>query len=379
MVSRGAAPGASVAVVYRSGSGSGRGSSVSRTSSSACWAVSLGAAGTLAPWSLEPVNPDTPYDLASVTKPFTAVSLALALRTAGLPLDCPLGVLLPRARGTPVEHVPLELLLSHRAGLHAHLPLFEPLRTGHAVRSDSVLAGAVRGLRAPLPSPLPGEGVEPLYSDLGYLLAGAAGEGIAHAALDEVMQRTVIGPLELAIGSARQWLARDPTFMVRVAPTERVAWRGGVVRGVVHDENAWALAGHGVAGQAGLFGTAEGVARFGAAVLDALAERAAWADASVLEPLVRVRPGGSLRAGFDGKSPTSSAAGDLCGPRTFGHLGFTGTSLWCDPDAEVVVAVLTNRVCPTRDHLAIRAARPRIHDALFRLGKTLTATEARSA
>jgi CubicO group peptidase (beta-lactamase class C family) len=80
---------------------------------------------------------------------------------------------------------------------------------------------------------------------------------------------------------------------------------------------------------------------------------------------VRERPGGTLRAGFDAKSDQGSAAGERMGARSFGHMGFTGTSLWIDPDAKVITALLTNRVCPTRENVSIRAARPRAHDALF--------------
>jgi CubicO group peptidase (beta-lactamase class C family) len=137
------------------------------------------------------------------------------------------------------------------------------------------------------------------------------------------------------------------------------------VHGAVHDENAWALAGHGLAGQAGLFGTAEAVARLGCAVVDAAAGRSSWLDARAIEPLVASRPGGSLRAGFDGKSGPASAAGRLASPETYGHLGFTGTSLWCDPVSERVTVLLSNRVCPSRDNVKIRALRPRVHDALF--------------
>jgi serine-type D-Ala-D-Ala carboxypeptidase len=89
---------------------------------------------------------------------------------------------------------------------------------------------------------------------------------------------------------------------------------------------------------------------------------------------VRARPGGSLRAGFDGKSDepgVRSSAGERAGPRTFGHLGFTGTSLWIDPDADAVVALLSNRVHPSRENVAIRALRPIVHDALFALAGAL--------
>jgi CubicO group peptidase (beta-lactamase class C family) len=109
------------------------------------------------------------------------------------------------------------------------------------------------------------------------------------------------------------------------------------------------------------------VATFGAAVLDALAgRRATFLRREEIEPLVRPRPGGTLRAGFDGRAEEGSSAGSEFGARAFGHLGFTGTSLWCDPDADLVSVILTNRVCPTRDNVEIRRVRPPLNDALFR-------------
>jgi CubicO group peptidase (beta-lactamase class C family) len=91
-------------------------------------------------------------------------------------------------------------------------------------------------------------------------------------------------------------------------------------------------------------------------------------------PLLRARPGGTLRAGFDGKAETDSSAGDEFGPDSFGHLGFTGTSLWCDPAAGVVAVILTNRVSPSRDNVAIRSVRPPLNGALHRLGRAVSST-----
>jgi CubicO group peptidase (beta-lactamase class C family) len=106
------------------------------------------------------------------------------------------------------------------------------------------------------------------------------------------------------------------------------------------------------------------VLQFGCAVLDAVAhDEGPFAHADIWR-LIAPRPGGSLLAGFDGKSASGSSAGTRMGPRAFGHLGFTGTSLWLDPDAGIVVVLLTNRVCPSRDNVAIRAYRPRLHDQL---------------
>jgi CubicO group peptidase (beta-lactamase class C family) len=305
------------------------------------------------------------FDLASVTKPMMAVAAA----RSGVDPATPLGALLSEARGTASSDVPLELFFAHRAGLEDHRPLYAPLLRGERVDRAAALREAAGGRRADAPGRPPAEGFAPVYSDLGYALAG---EAIARAlgARDagEVIERLVVAPLGLVgrAGTVRGLEAlgvRGP-----FAPTEDVPWRGGIVSGAVHDENAWALTGLGGSGHAGIFGTIDAVVSFGAAVLDALDGRGPLAVSGPparLAWLVAPRPGGTLRAGFDGKSEAGSSAGERMGTRAFGHLGFTGTSLWLDPDAEVVVALLTNRVCPSREHRAIREERPRAHDALF--------------
>jgi CubicO group peptidase (beta-lactamase class C family) len=300
------------------------------------------------------------FDLASVTKPMTAMAVARASLRAEQ-----LGGLLAEARDTPSDDLPLELFLAHRAGLEGHVPLFAPLLGGEVVDKGEALRAAALARRLDALGPVPPDGFPPLYSDLGYALAG---EALARATrvrdAGEAIARLVIEPLGLTqqAGTVRELEAagvRNP-----FAPTETVMWRGGPVVGAVHDENAWALTGKGGSGHAGIFGTVHAVLAFGEAVLDAV-------EQGELGWLVRERPGGTLRAGFDGKSAEGSSAGARMGPRAFGHLGFTGTSLWIDPDARVVVTLLTNRVCPTREHLAIRTARPWAHDALFDRGIAL--------
>lgn len=323
----------------------------------------LGVAGTLP--GGEAVSDQTLFDLASVSKPVVAATLARLAARRQLPLETPLADVLPEARGTASERIPLELLLAHRAGLDAHRALFSPVLSGRPIRRDSTLRQAADARRRECAGAPPAEGFAPVYSDLGYLLLGAAIEAALGCELDRVIDAEVSEPLGLELGSARVLRARRPDFARAVAPTEVVPARGGVVRGVVHDENAWALAGHGAAGHAGLFGSVGAVLGFGQALLLARAGRSSWLSPAALEPLLRIRPGGTLRAGFDGKSGAGSSAGTLSGPETFGHLGFTGTSLWCDPAAEIACALLTNRVHPTRDNPRIRAARPLVHDALF--------------
>jgi CubicO group peptidase (beta-lactamase class C family) len=325
------------------------------------WQLGTGHAGGAGALGPAPI-----YDLASVTKPFVATAAARLAARGVLSLETPLGALLPEAQGTPSAEVPFVLFLAHRAGLEAHRTLFAPLLRGEAFERGTALREAAAARRAGATGSAPPDGFSPLYSDLGYVLAGAALERLTGLELGSLVEREVCVPLALEVRTARAWFARDAEFLAHVAPTELVPFRGGSVRGAVHDENAWALAGYGLAGQAGLFGTAESVARFGTALLDAARGHApGWLSAAELAPLVTPRPGGSLRAGFDGKSGPTPAAGERASEETFGHLGFTGTSLWCDPRAGRVSVLLSNRVCPTRDNVAIRALRPGVHDALF--------------
>ncbi len=330
------------------------------------WRMGVGAAGTRGAGDRRPLDETAIFDQASVTKPFVATTAVLLAQSHAISLDSALGSLLEEAGPTPSAEATLALLLAHRAGLEAHRTLYAPLSAARPLDRRLALAQGARARREDCVGPPPESGFAPLYSDLGYLLAGAALERALAAPLDTLIEREIARPLGLDVGSARQWFARAPDFASRAVPTELVPWRGGLLAATVHDENSWAIAGHGVAGAAGLFGTAAAVASFGCAVLDALSAREQrWLDAKAASWLVAERPGGSLRAGFDGKAGTSSLAGERCGPRTFGHLGFTGTSLWCDPDAECVFVLLANRVNPTRDNVKIRAARPRVNDAMM--------------
>jgi CubicO group peptidase (beta-lactamase class C family) len=306
----------------------------------------------------------TYFDLASLTKPMTAVAVA---RSHIAPATS-LGALVPELGTTRSAEASVELLLSHRAGLASHLPLFLPMLSGASVDRREALRLAAEARREDCAGPLSPDGFAPLYSDLGYLLAGellARHTGVRDAG--EAIEEHVVAPLRahLELGTARALSAMGVDLQALAAPTEDVAWRGGVVRGCVHDDNAWALTGTGGSGNAGMFGTVSGVLRFARAVLEALGRRGPFSDVEI-EWLTRPRPGGTLRAGFDGKSDHGSSAGESFGTAAIGHLGFTGTSLWIDPQAGVAVVLLTNRVHPSRQNTSIRAARPAAHDALFR-------------
>lgn len=332
------------------------------------WRFGVGAAGRLGSGeAARPATAGTLFDLASLTKPVTALTLARLERARTLSRREPLADVLPALAQTASALIPLDLLSAHRGGLDGHRPLYAPLLDGRAVDREAALREAADARRTDAQGPAPSEGFAPVYSDLGYLLLGAALSVRGGDDVDRVMEREVLRPLELelALDSARALRASDPRFDERVAPTEVVPWRGGVICGAVHDENAFALAGDGAEGHAGLFGDALSVARLGVSILRALAgELPGWLEPGDLAPLVRERAGGSLLAGFDRKSGDAPSAGARFGARTFGHLGFTGTSVWMDPDAGLVGVLLTNRVHPTRASDAIRRARPAVYDAL---------------
>ena len=303
------------------------------------------------------IDEHTAFDLASLTKPMASVALAMALVGEGaLDLGAPVRRWLPGAATTgTVRH-----LLGHAAGCAAHVEFFRALRTG----SHRDPYGELIDLAARHPAGCPG--VQPVYSDLGFLVLGAVLERAAGLPLDEAFHRAVAEPLGLS--GARFPGATPLPGAVATELDDR-----GLVAGRVHDENAYF--GGGICGHAGLFATIGDVAAFAAAVVDTAAGR----PRGRLRPDV-VRgflddapvPGATWRLGWDTPSPVPgmSHAGDRW-PRTgaVGHTGFTGTSLWLDLPRRRWVALLTNRVHPTRHGTAdaIKALRRAVGDAAVAL------------
>ncbi len=349
IVDTGAAPGASLGVAVRVGKE---------------WRVVTGAAGRLSIRDRTPVEPETIYDLASVSKPFLALLAAQLVEGGVIAWSTPLSALLTEASGRFAAGATVEHLLSHRAGLRPHAELFRSLRSKGVVSLSQLLQEAAD---AKAESGLNKEGgVEPMYSDLGYMLLAAGIARLLKAPLDEILERTTTGPLGIEVRSVRLWLKRAQP-PAAFAPTEQTFWRGGELTACTHDENAWAIAGHGYAGHAGLFGDVNALLTFGRRLCEAYREpKQVWSGSSEIRRLATPKPGASLAIGFDTKAPLGpSSTGPAFGSNTFGHLGFTGTSLWCDPDAEVVVSLLTNRVNLGREPNRLRDARPTVHDRLL--------------
>ncbi len=346
------------------------------------WLYGFGEAGKLhyGP-TAPPVRCDTVFDLASLTKPLVALTVARCQRLGWLQREQRLAQFLPWLARAEAGATSLDALLAHRAGLVAHREFFVAKATAKQLSPREILAAAAAARRSECVGPLPPQGFPAVYSDLGYMLTGAALGAATSRPLEELVAEQVAEPLGLRLGSARQ-LGLDTAVTdsravseggsdrcdVCVAPTEDVQWRGGVLRGVVHDENAWVLAGRGLAGHAGAFGDLRSVLRFGTSVLAALAgRREQWLSAAELLPALQPRPGGPQCAGFELRSGPRPSSGCRFGGRTFGHLGFTGTSIWIDPDRELVGVLLTNRVHPSREAMAIREPRPATYDRIFEL------------
>lgn len=317
-------------------------------------------AGRLAYTAPTQTRDDTPYDLASLTKPLVAMTALRLVARGVIELEARADSVLSDVRGGGAAGATLEQLLTHRAGLApwGGLYLDVPHEIGSAAARRWILSEAARRMEE-------GSEGKDVYSDLGYIIAG---EMIARAAgdtLDVVVAREVTEPLGIAeelFFAGAMPSDRRADLVRRVAPTERCEWRGRIVRGEVHDENCAALGG--VSGHAGVFGIAHGVGVFGRAMLESLAGRSEFLSKSLLEAALMARPGGTHRLGWDAKSGEPSSAGRRLGPRTFGHLGFTGTSIWCDPDRDIVVVLLTNRVHPSRANEKIKGFRPAFHDGV---------------
>jgi len=199
------------------------------------------------------------------------------------------------------------------------------------------------------------------------ILLGEILERVAGQPMDVFLEERVYGPLGM----------KDTGFLPaadlrdRIAPTEDDPWRGYMVRGEVHDENAHALGG--VAPHAGVFSTAPDLARFLQMILNrGVFEHQRILARDIVEEWTKKAgiPDSDRATGWDTKSPEKSSAGNYFSPNSYGHLGYTGTSMWVDPERELFVILLTNRVHPTRENNLIRQVRPAVADAVVQALET---------
>ena len=314
------------------------------------------------------VTATTIYDLASLTKVVgTTTAIMILVDEGRLSVDDRVVQHLPGwDRGdTAKAGVTLGQLLLHRSGL----PAFRPWFRDHAGKENYRDLVYDEPLQAP-------PGSRTVYSDIGAITLGFIVEAVSGQPLDGFLQERVFAPL----GMADTGFAPPAQLLPRIAPTELdEAWRGVHVHGVVHDENADAIGG--VAGHAGLFSTAQDLTVFanvmlhggtttacrpepgtGSPCASAVPDTVRIVDSATLLRFTRRYDASSSRAlGWDTPSGHSSA-GDYFTASAFGHTGFTGTSLWIDPELELFVVLLTNRVNPTRENTLHLPLRRSVHD-----------------
>lgn len=346
-----------------------------------------------------PTQPDTRFDMASVTKLFAVTAFMTLVEEGRVALDQPVRTILPDFDGLrpirPYEDplapgglvtvseateqvnagaVTFRHLLSHTSGLPAWRPLHQ--------EAD---AEAARQLALSTFFSYP-TGARVVYSDIGLILLGMAIEALTGHPLDAVIRDRVTAPLGLthtgyspvshqpsaisgqpsAVSDQPPEAAFHPSAFIlppsNIAPTEFCAWRGRRIVGEVHDENAWRLGG--VSGHAGIFSTASEIAAFGQLYLEGGAPL--LHSATVAEMTRLQAETGAVRRGlgFVLWSPDPEASSHPFGPRTFGHTGFTGTSLWMDPDRALVVALLTNDVYHGRQGRGIAPLRVAVHQSI---------------
>lgn len=296
------------------------------------------------------VTPETMFDLASVTKAIATTSACMLLYQHGrLDLKQPLVEVLPEFSGSDPtrKRVTFEMLLAHSSGLPAYVRLFETAKDKQQLLQQA--------FAVPLAS-VPGSLLA--YSDIGFILLGEAIERLTGEPLDRYCQREIFVPLGLA--SLRFNPPKD--LKPKIPPTERQQpLRPYIIQGEVNDENACVMGG--VAAHAGCFGTALDVASFAEYMLragDPLFKR----HTVELFTQLQASPRGTSRAlGWDTPSAPSQS-GRYFSRKSFGHLGYTGTSLWIDPERQLSVTLLTNRTWPDRGSQAIKSLRPAFHDAV---------------
>jgi serine-type D-Ala-D-Ala carboxypeptidase len=295
------------------------------------------------------------FDLASLTKVLATTTMAMILYQRGLlDLEAPVTAIVPEFAGQLADEderrrkITLRMLLAHSSGLPAYEKLFLRAKT----RKDLLQAAFATHLTT-------GPGMRTSYSDIGFIILGVVLERLADEALDAFCQREIFGPLGMthttfnpaaALKESIPPTADDRTFRLRI------------IQGEIQDENASVLGG--VAGHAGLFSTAEDLALFAHTMLNGGYPILRPETVALFSRRESAPEGTSRALGWD--TPSSpSQSGKYFSPHSFGHLGYTGTSLWIDQERQLSVTLLTNRTWPDCQNQAIKKVRPAIHDAVM--------------
>jgi len=319
-----------------------------------CSAYGRTSDGSCHTYNPVPVTTKTLYDLASLTKVIVTTWAIMHLMEQGyLGLADAVSQYLPVFGRDPQKaSVTVGQILSHSSGLPAPLKLYRKFQG-----KDEIIEGICQQKLVFSP------GTQHLYCDLGFILLGEVVRVVSSLELDEYARRYLFIPL----GMKDTMFNPPQSIWDRVAPTEYAEWRGGLVRGLVHDENAWAMGG--VAGHAGLFSTVEDLAKFCNTLLGwntCLGNRV-FKVSNIVEMVSRRSPSSEFSYCLGWMINHPSFMGALANRGTFGHTGFTGTSILINPQQGLAAVFLSNRVCPTRNGPNLNPYRQKIANALVNL------------
>ncbi len=309
------------------------------------------------------IQRETLFDLASLTKPLCTTLCVLHLIATGkLGWNDSLLSFFDIKKPAEKENIKIRHLLNHSSGFPSYKPYYEKFSSEYSKENKIDL---IQKIVQESLEYSPGSCCR--YSDLGFILLGALVEKIAGMSLENVYRDFIIDPLRLSSAPCFLPLAQQTPVEKRlIAATEFCGWRKKQIQGEVHDEHSWLMGG--VAGHAGLFGSIEGVLTLCELILDIWKDRAehpAFPNALLHWALETKHPLESWCLGFDTPSPGRSSSGTHFSPRSVGHLGFSGTSFWIDPEKDIVIVLLTNRIYPTRTNTKIKQFRPFFHDYLM--------------
>lgn len=307
-----------------------------------------------------PMDVETVFDLASLTKPLaTALAVLTLADQRRIGLEQTVASILPGFGSGAKSRITIRQLLTHRSGYPAHRPYYE--KASHLSAAESTILVRKWLTDEPLSNH---PGAQTIYSDLGFMLLAWVVETVTKESFSGWITEHIYE--KLGIGDTLFFPEiHDRKSRINYAATELCPWRKRVLEGIVHDDNAYVTGG--VCGQAGLFGTAYGVWTLLWILLqDAKAESRSRLLSAPLARLLFKKDALSDRPiGMDSPAPVASSCGSRFPLTAVGHLGFTGTSFWVDPDMGRIVILLTNRVHPRRDNWKIRLFRPSFHDAMM--------------
>ncbi len=306
------------------------------------------------------------FDLASLTKPLaTTQGILCLIKDKKIDVDEKLSSLLEKKITGEKSNITTRHLLSHSSGFPAHREYFHILQDIPGNKKNEFVENLI--LQESL---VYAPGTASIYSDLGFILLGRIIEKKARCSLAHYVEEKVLKPLRLEkkIFYNPLYERKNNRPITGFVATEKCPWRKKILCGEVHDDNCYTMGG--VAGHSGLFGNIEGVTTYAGVILDlwkGAAEHPNINKEDLVSFLARQQQiqGSSWALGFDTPAAEESSCGSRLSPISVGHLGFTGTSFWIDPEKEVVIVLLSNRVHPSRENISIKKFRPYFHDRIM--------------